>query len=556
VRTQPLRILLVEDDEDDYCLTRDLIQEIPGNSFQLEWQKDYERGLAAMASNQHDVYLIDYRLNGPNGLDLLREARSRGCQGPIILLTGQGEREVDLAAMQAGAADYLMKGRIDAPLLERSIRYALERQRDREALRRARDELEKRVQERTAELEKANTTLRVEIGERQRAEEALKDADRRKDEFLAMLAHELRNPLAPIRNGLHILRMPNATNAISDRVIQMMEQQVRNLTRLVDDLLDVSRITRGKIQLQQEVLDLAVVVNHAVETVRPLTEAQRHHLGVSLPSEPVLLRGDATRLEQVLCNLLTNAAKYTEPGGHIDLTVARDGTSIVLRVRDTGIGIAAELLPRIFDLFIQDDRSLARSQGGLGIGLTLVRKLVEMMGGTVTAQSAGCGKGSEFIVRLPCLPDPLVASAAEALTTMPPSRRLLRVLIVEDRETLAETAALMLRLWGHDVRIAHDGPTALAAARTYRPDVILLDIGLPGMNGYDVARQLRAEAGRRRPLIAAVTGYGQDEDRRRSQEAGCDHHLVKPIDPPALHAFLACAESLRQSSGAPLQGGA
>jgi two-component system CheB/CheR fusion protein len=554
MQDHPIRVLLVEDDEDDYLLTRDLLAELPGNRFHLERASTYEAALKVMGTNRHDVYLLDYRLGARTGLELLREAVQSGCQGPMILLTGQGDREVDLEAMKGGAADYLIKGQINASLLERSIRYAIEGQRHREALRQARDDLEKRVQERTAALDQANRALQTEINDRKRLEQELRqraeqlaEADRRKDEFLAMLAHELRNPLAPIRNGLYILQMPNAQGTAATRAIHLMEQQVRNLTRLVDDLLDVSRISRGKIQLHKETVNLAVAVAHAVETVRPLTEAQGHELTVSLPWGPVHLDADPTRLEQVLCNLLNNAAKYTDHGGHISLTVERQGEDVLVRVRDTGIGIPVEMLPRVFDLFTQGDRSLDRSQGGLGIGLTLVRKLVELMGGSVTANSEGPGKGSEFVVRLPALKEiPLeTPEGAPALTGS--RQRLLRVLVVEDLEGVADMLVMLLKLWGHDVRAAHDGPAALIAARTFQPDVVLLDIGLPGMNGYEVARQLRREAHSPRPLIAAVTGYGKEEDRRHSREAGFDHHMVKPIDPNALEAFLAAAESLRQT---------
>jgi signal transduction histidine kinase len=532
MEAQRLVILLVEDDEDDYCLTRDLLEEIPGNPFHLEWLKSYQAGLEAMGRNQHAGYLVDYRLGVRTGLELLRQAREQGCRGPIILLTGQGEREVDLEAMKAGAADYLIKGRIDASVLERSIRYAIERHQDREALRQAYEELEQRVRDRTLALQQAN--------------EALKQADRCKDEFLAMLAHELRNPLAPIRTGLHVLRMPNANDATVGRVMAMMEQQIHHLTRLVDDLLDVSRITRGKIELRKETTDLASVVWHAVETVRPLIDVHRHRLTVSLPHEAVLLEADPTRLEQVFSNLLMNAAKYTEQGGHIELTCTREDHAVTVRVRDNGIGIAAELLPRVFDMFTQADRSLARSQGGLGLGLTLVRSLIEMQGGTVTAHSDGRGRGSEFVVRLPALEQAPRQRAQALIEGAQSASRRLRILVVEDSETVAEMMVILLKLWGHDVRCASDGPAALVAARTYQPNVVLLDIGLPGMNGYDVARQLRHEAGHNAPLIAAVTGYGQEEDRRRSREAGFDQHMVKPINPEALQKLLTAAEFHRQ----------
>ncbi|HLJ95599.1 MAG TPA: response regulator [Gemmataceae bacterium] len=541
MEAQRIQILLVEDDKDDYILTRDLLAEIPRTPCHLEWVKSYAAGLAAMAQNQHVLYLVDYRLDRRTGLDLLREAREHGCRGPIILLTGQGEREVDLEAMKAGAADYLIKGRTDASGLERSIRYAIERHQDREALRQAYDEMEKRVQERTVALREAN--------------DALQQANRSKDEFLAMLAHELRNPLAPIRTGLHVLRMPNATRASIDRIMHVMEQQVHHLTRLVDDLLDVSRITRGKIELRKEIIDLATVLCHAVETVRPLVDAHRHRLTISLPEEPVHLEADPTRLEQVFSNLLTNAVKYTEQGGHIELSCQREGHVVTVRVRDNGMGIAPDLLPRVFDMFTQSERGLARSQGGLGIGLTLVRSLVQMQGGSVTAHSDGPGQGSEFVVRLPVVdqaPDQPLDDAAKQAQASP---RQLRVLVVEDTEAAAEMLVTLLKIWGHDVRFVYDGPAALVAARTFQPDVVLLDIGLPGMNGYDVARQLRHQAGHSRLMIAAVTGYGQEEDRRRSREAGFDEHMVKPINPAALEQLLAAAELLKEKPTASVTAG-
>jgi PAS domain S-box-containing protein len=795
--TSGIRVLLVEDDEDDYVVTRDLLAEIPGCPFQLERIKDYETALEAIARNQHDVYLLDYRLGERTGLELLQEAVRRGCQAPIILFTGQGEREIDIEAMKAGAADYLTKGQIDAALLERSIRYAIERRRDREALRHAHDDLELRVQQRTADLEKANERLVVEIVERKqaelavheqrewlrvtltsigdavivtdehgnvtfmnpvaqtltgwtqaeadrkpletvfriihertrqpvenpvekvirrrtvvglanhtvliakdgtersiddsaapirdelgriagvvlifrdvterrmaeeairtsesrfrqladampqivwtarpdgfidyfnrrwfeytgfsedqtfssdgwkpilypddvavceqkwawaiqsgepyqavyrfkdrqtggyrwhlgrampvrdatgaivrwfgtctdiddqkRAEDALKDADRRKDEFLAMLAHELRNPLAPIRNGLHILRMSDVDAATTERVQVLMEQQVRNLTRLVDDLLDVSRITRGKIQLQKETIDLATVLDHAVETVRPLVDAAKHELSVSIPHDALMLDADPTRLEQIVTNLLTNAAKYTQPGGHIWLTAERDNSDVVVRVRDSGIGMSDELLPHIFDMFTQADRTLDRSQGGLGIGLTLVRRLVELHGGAVLAHSDGPDKGSEFMVRLPALlqqaPEP--AKLPKAAETS--KNRKLRVLVVEDEATVAEMFVKLLDLWGHSVQGVHDGPAALTAMADFSPEVILCDIGLPGMNGYELAGHVRHCHGKTKPVLVAITGYGQEEDQRRAQEAGFDHHMTKPVDPNALEALL------------------
>jgi PAS domain S-box-containing protein len=380
------------------------------------------------------------------------------------------------------------------------------------------------------------------ITERKRVEEELKQTARQKDEFLAMLAHELRNPLAPIRNALHILKMPGANSEAARKARDMMDRQIQQLVRLVDDLLDVSRIVRNRIELRKETVDLATVFARAVETAQPLIEAQRHQLGVSLPPEPVRLEADPVRLAQVISNLLLNAAKYTDPAGRIWLSGERQGGEAILRVRDTGIGIDPQLLPRVFDLFTQADRSLARSQGGLGIGLTLVKHLVEMHGGSVRAGSPGPGAGSEFTIRLPLLwrdegremRDEKRKNASDS-SLIPHS---LKVLVVDDNTDAAQSAAMLLVMQGHRVETAHDGPSALEAARAFRPEVVLLDIGLPGMDGFEVARAMRAQLGNGTPVLVAVTGYGQEEDRRRSQEAGFDRHLVKPVEPAALAALL------------------
>lgn len=377
--------------------------------------------------------------------------------------------------------------------------------------------------------------------ENTRLYQALRDADRRKDEFLATLAHELRNPLAPIRNSLQVLKMPGVDAGTAGRSRDMMERQVHHLVRLVDDLLDVSRVMRGKIELRRERVDLATVVGRAVETAQPLVDGQGHRLSVSLPPEPLSLDADPVRLAQVVGNLLTNAAKYTEPGGRIEVNAGRAGDTAVLRVRDTGIGIATAMLPRIFELFVQADHAATKAQGGLGIGLTLVRNLVEMHGGTVEARSDGLGRGSEFVIRLP-LADAKsrpVAPAAAAGANGGPGVRGRRVLVVDDNRDAADSLAALLRLQGHAARIAYDGPAGLAAAAEFAPDVVLLDLGMPGMDGYEVARRIRAAPGLRGVALAALTGWGQPEDRRRTAAAGFDHHLVKPVEPAALEKLLA-----------------
>jgi signal transduction histidine kinase/ActR/RegA family two-component response regulator len=385
----------------------------------------------------------------------------------------------------------------------------------------------------------------LDITERKRAEEALKENDRRKDEFLAMLAHELRNPLAPIRNAAQVLKLTGPPDANQQWAREVIERQAQHLTRLVDDLLDVSRITSGKVTLQRETLDLSAVIQRAVEASRPLIDARKHRLTVALAAEPLRVAGDLTRLVQAVSNLLNNAAKYTDEGGSIEVTTGREGAEAVVRVRDDGLGLAADLLPHVFDLFTQAERSLDRSQGGLGIGLTLVRQLVEMHGGRAEAKSDGPGRGSEFEVRLPLLEAPTSepgGRGAERRTPNAERRTALRVLVVEDNVDSAEMLSFMLKLGGHETRMAHDGWAALEAARQFQPQVILCDIGLPGMNGYEVAQQLRAQPPFKQTRLVAISGYGQDEDRRRSKDAGFDYHLTKPVEPDALAALL---ESLK-----------
>jgi PAS domain S-box-containing protein len=369
--------------------------------------------------------------------------------------------------------------------------------------------------------------------------EAMADMNRRKDEFLAMLSHELRNPLAPIMNAVHLLRLEGQSESpVQHEARLIIERQVAQVSHLVDDLLEVSRITTGRIRLHKENTDLRGVVDRAVEAVRPLIDQQKHDLKVSQPAEPVWLHADSTRIEQVIVNLLNNAAKYTEAGGRIRLSVQREGDEAVLRLRDTGVGIALNLLPCIFDLFTQAERSLDRSQGGLGVGLTLVKRLVELHGGTVEAQSV-LGRGSEFVVRLPILHlsmDPGPSTPAKAAN---PTGAALRVLVVDDNVDAANSAAMLLRATaGHDVRAVYSSQAALEAASEYRPNVILLDIGLPEIDGYEVARRLRQQPELKDVRLIALTGYGMDVDRHRSHAAGFDHHLVKPFDLKQLQQVL------------------
>jgi len=367
--------------------------------------------------------------------------------------------------------------------------------------------------------------------ELQRRSDDLVDRDRRKDEFLAMLAHELRNPLAPIRNSIQVLRPKHSGDPDAERAGAMIERQVAHLVRLVDDLMDVSRITRGKLELRRQAVDLAEIVTRTVEAVRPQAEERGHQMEVALPETPVAIEADAARLEQVISNLLANAVKYTATGGQIRLTAGREGGEAVVRVRDNGIGIRPEMLPRLFDIFQQADRVPGHISEGLGIGLSLVRSLVEMHGGSVSASSSGTGQGSEFVVRLPALTPAIRAPATPPAGRVEPPKRPLRILITDDNRDSAESLAMLLQLSGHEARTAADGEEALAAAQAFRPEVIFLDIGLPrGMDDYEVARRLRQLAGLETAVLVAMTGYGQDEDRERSRKAGFDHHLVKPAD--------------------------
>jgi signal transduction histidine kinase/ActR/RegA family two-component response regulator len=386
---------------------------------------------------------------------------------------------------------------------------------------------------------------RAHLAERDRAVRALEEADRRKDEFLATLAHELRNPLAPIRNSVHILQLTR-TNESSSYLFDMMERQVGYMVRLVDDLLEVSRITRGKIELRKEQVELSSIIHAAVETTRPLIEAARHELIIALAQEPLFLDADPVRLAQVFSNLLNNAAKYTDEGGRIGITAARENDSVVVTVRDSGIGIAAASLPRVFDIFMQVDATKNRGGGGLGIGLTLARSLTEMHGGTIDARSEGLKQGSEFVVRLPLVAHPRASPPAIAGAPPRAVQRLTRVLVVDDSRDGADSLRALLELLGAEVRVEYDGPAALEAFSAFEPEVVLLDIGMPGMDGLEVARRLRQCSRSQDVMLIALTGWGQEKDRRNSEAAGFDHHLIKPVDVDALQGLLAPLTSLPQ----------
>jgi PAS domain S-box-containing protein len=365
--------------------------------------------------------------------------------------------------------------------------------------------------------------------QRKRAD-GLAEANRSREEFMALLSHELRSPLSPIINAVNILRQMKTDDPIIDQAGNIIDRQVGRMVRLVDDLLDISRITKGKLRLTKEQVELRVVVNRAAETARAFIDARKHDFSVSLPTKPIWVEADPARLEQVVVNLLNNAAKYTDTGGFIRMTVKQEGTEAVIRVRDNGAGIAPELLPHIFELFTQVDGSLGRSYGGLGIGLALARNLVEMHEGRLQASSAGLGKGCEFAIKLPALLAPSGRAAKTFLEPVQPTGRSLQVLVVEDNIDSADSLGLLLRLYGHEVKVARTGPTALEMASASRPDVVLLDIGLPGMDGYQVAERLRERPEFKDVMICALTGYSPSEaDHQRQKKTGFDHYYVKPV---------------------------
>ena len=391
----------------------------------------------------------------------------------------------------------------------------------------------KTTEDEIGELVDAFNGMLAEVGRRS---EALREADRRKDEFLATLAHELRNPLAPIRNALQILRIAGDDAQKSLKAREMMERQLNQMVRLVDDLLDVSRITTGKLTVRRSVFDVQAAVRDAIETARPFVEARNHVLDLTFDPEPLPVNGDRTRLAQVFANLVNNAAKYTEQGGRIAVAVRREGREAVVKVRDTGIGLTRESIARIFDMFVQVDRSLERSQAGLGVGLTLARRLVELHDGSIEVASGGPGSGSEFTVRLPLS---TAGAAKEAPGPEEGSPRTRRVLLADDNVDFANSLAQLLAARGHEVRVVHDGAAALAAVEDFAPDIALVDLGMPKVQGYEVARRLRALPRTADCVLVAVTAWGHDNDRKRAREAGFDRHLVKPVDPEEIEAILA-----------------
>jgi len=533
---------------------------------------------------KHDfaVILLDVsmpRMDGFETAELIHQ-HPRFEKTPIIFVTALHVTDLDkLKGYELGAVDYVYVPVVPA-ILRSKVSVLVELHQKRLELQRVNATLEKAnaelaeanstlQAEKTRELQALNQTLeaantrladanrilQAEMAERERLEQALRAADRKKDEFLAMLAHELRNPLAPLRNALARLQRTGLSEEGTAQSIAMMTRQITLLSRLVDELIDISRITSGRIELMKEPVDLQTIVDGALEVARPLIEQRGHRLSLTLPEHPVELGADRTRVAQVLSNLLHNAAKYTEPNGDISLTAATEGEEIVISVRDSGIGIEPEMLTKIFDMFMQVDRSFERSQGGLGIGLTLAQRLVELHGGRLEARSEGLGQGAEFTVRLPITRMEKAAAGPAPLPAQAEAGRR-RIIVADDNADYAESTAIILRMEGHEVHTAYDGMQTVELADSLRPEVVLLDIGLPKLNGYEAARRIRAMDGMENALLVAISGWGQRRDRELAQAAGFDQHLVKPVDPDVLVQLIARRGAAAQAPAATTTPGA
>ncbi len=534
----PVNILLV-DDQPGRLLTYRAILEPLGEH--LVDASSGTEALKLLMDDEYAVILLDVNMPGMDGFETasMIHQHPRFEKTPIIFVTAVNVSDMDrLRGYKLGAVDYVMVPvipeimRTKVAVLAELFRKRRELQQANAALHaeksRELDRLNSSLHQANEELAKRNHELRDEVVERIRAEQRLREADQRKDEFLATLAHELRNPLAPLLNALNVRRL--SVPDLDDPLQDMMERQLGLLVRLIDDLLDVARITRGKLELRKSSTTLQEVLQSAIETAMPLIEQRGHQLQVRLPEEKLPLHADSMRLSQVFANLLNNAAKYSEDAGGIELVAEVDDSAVHVHVRDRGIGLTEEQAHDVFEMFSQADNAIERARGGLGIGLTLVRRLAEMHGGEVSVRSAGLGQGSEFTVRLPRDAMPM---AEEVPTHLPAlehgnAGRGRRALVVDDNRDAADTLAMMLELMGLEVRCLYDPIDFEAIFASFAPDVVFLDVGMPGRSGYDVAQSLRATSGGNGVLLVAVTGWGQPEDRRRTQQAGFDRHLVKP----------------------------
>jgi signal transduction histidine kinase len=571
--SEKVNVLLVDDQPARLLTYETILSELGQN---LVRAGSGLEALEKLMKDEFAVVLLDVSMPDMDGFEAatLIHQHPRFEKTPIIFVTGVHVSELDrLKGYKVGAVDYvsipvvpeilrskvtvlieLYTKRRELQELNRTLAQANERLAEANTTLQAEktrelETLNRVLQRANQELESANRLLQTEVAERTRVELALKEADRHKDEFLAMLAHELRNPLAPIHNAVQLMHRQSFTDPQLIWSREIIGRQLAHLTRLVDDLLDVSRITRGKINLTKEVIELGTLLTRTVETVQPLIDDRGHTLTVEAPNGILAVLGDPTRLVQALGNVLGNAAKYTERGGRITLSAAESGSEVLIRIRDNGIGIPSELMPMIFNLFTQLDRTSGPSQSGLGIGLALVQRLIEMHGGSVAARSEGLGKGSEFLIRLPLFireqvesgqPLQQLSALEQSMTNAEgPTRTQRRILVADDNNDALESLATLLQLSGHEVYTAANGAIALESAEQHRPEVALLDIGMPKLDGYEVARRIRAQPWGQRITLVALTGWGQDSDRRRSQEAGFDSHLVKPLDLDKLTELLA-----------------
>lgn len=541
--------ILIVDDEPRNLAVLETVLDDPG--YRLVRALSGDEALLALMADEFAVLVLDVRMPGMTGFELAQmvKERKKTARIPIIFLTAYyNEDQHILEGYGTGAVDYLHKP-VNPSVLRSKVSVFAELHKKSRELERANRLLQAEVAERRraeTRLSELNESLDRRVRERteelEASEARLMDASRRKDEFLATLAHELRNPLAPVRNAMQLLKRTSADVPAVRKVADVIDRQVDAMGRLIEDLMDVSRINQGRIELRRKLVELGDVLADAIETTQPLVAGAGHQLVVAQPPPGVLVDADRTRLAQAFMNLLSNAAKYTDRGGRIELGLdVRDG-EVVVTVKDSGIGIQPHRLESVFEMFSQEDTALSRSRGGLGIGLSLARRLVEMHGGAVEARSEGPGRGSEFVVRLP-VARPSVAAADAVPENVPAAAASgeLRILVADDNQDAADTLSMLLEVMGHSVHRVHDGEAAVAAAAEFAPQLVLLDIGMPKLNGYEACRRIRVQPGGAERTIVAVTGWGQAEDLRSSRAAGFDHHMVKPIDMAALTTLLAKA---------------